>query len=123
MGQQKDDDNDNTTMTKDIFSVVHQSTKYGGHSCVKFPPNLCKTQVLLDILSKETQRPRVVYIGDGSNDVCPAINALEEGDVLLANWCPAVVYLLGAWEKNYVILCRVFLMKTHNLSRVYCISY
>ena len=80
----KDDDNDNATMTKELFSVVHQSTKYGGHSCVKCPPNLCKTQVLLDILSKETQRPRVVYIGDGSNDVCPAINVLEEGDVLLA---------------------------------------
>ena len=73
-------------MTKELFSlsVVHQSTKYGGHSCAKCPPNLCKTQVLRDILSKETQRPRVVYIGDGSNDVCPAINALEEGDVLLA---------------------------------------
>ena len=80
----KDDDNDNTTMAKEIFSVVHQSTKYGGHSCAKCPPNLCKTQVLLDVLSRETQRPRVVYIGDGSNDVCPAINVLEEGDVLLA---------------------------------------
>lgn len=69
------------------FSVVHQSTKYcGGHSCKTCPPNLCKTQVLLHILNRmeEKKRPRIVYIGDGENDACPALHVLNEGDVLLA---------------------------------------
>ena len=79
---------DTTTNTKEQFSVVHQSSKYGGHSCKKCPPNLCKTQVLHDILNRieetERRRPRIVYVGDGSNDACPAIQVLDEGDILLA---------------------------------------
>ena len=73
-----------------IFSVMHQSSKYGGHSCTICPPNLCKTQVLLRILSSIEEanygkRPRrIVYIGDGENDACPALHVLKEGDVLLA---------------------------------------
>jgi pyridoxal phosphate phosphatase PHOSPHO2 len=74
---------------KATFSVVHQSSKYGGHSCKTCPPNLCKSQVLLDILNRTSSgttvaRPRVVYVGDGSNDVCPALNVLGPNDVLLA---------------------------------------
>ena len=37
-----------------LFRVVHQSSKYGGHTDITCPPNLCKTQVLLDILSRIT---------------------------------------------------------------------
>jgi pyridoxal phosphate phosphatase PHOSPHO2 len=72
------------------FVVVHQSSKYGGHNNAMCPPNLCKTQVLLDVLSRTAgmttrgRRPRVVYVGDGSNDACPALNVLDERDVLLA---------------------------------------
>ena len=74
------------------FSVVHQSSKYGGHTCKTCPPNLCKSQVLLDILNRTSSsssgttaaRPRVVYVGDGSNDACPALNVLGPNDVLLA---------------------------------------
>lgn len=67
------------------FSVVHQSSKYGGHTHAKCPPNLCKSQALLDILERTSgARPRVVYIGDGSNDACPALHMLGPSDVLLA---------------------------------------
>jgi len=75
------------------FSVVHQSSKYGGHSCGRCPPNLCKSQVLRNILSRinrsspengDTSRPRIVYVGDGFNDACPALHVLNEEDVLLA---------------------------------------
>ena len=31
-----------------------------------------------------TKRTRIVYVGDGSNDACPALHVLDEGDVLLA---------------------------------------
>jgi len=78
-----------TTSSDPLFSVVHQSLKYGGHSCKTCPPNLCKSQVLLHILSRmgkvtKDNRPRIVYIGDGENDACPALHVLREGDVLLA---------------------------------------
>ena len=76
------------------FSVTHQSSKYGGHSCTTCPPNLCKSQVLeLDIMKRidrscrgnaTVKRPRIVYVGDGANDACPALHVLKEGDVLLA---------------------------------------
>jgi len=84
-----------------LFSVVHQSTKYGGHSS-SCPPNLCKSQVLRESLLPNTsridiespleedggsntkRRPRIVYVGDGSNDACPALHVLNEDDVLLA---------------------------------------
>lgn len=72
--------------------VVHQSAKYGGHSCGRctHTPNLCKTQALTDKLTQlvgsgqRSQRPRIAYIGDGENDACPALNVLKEGDVFLA---------------------------------------
>ncbi|KAL3810918.1 hypothetical protein ACHAXA_008768 [Cyclostephanos tholiformis] len=97
------DAGDNTRVTsgkgKHVFRVVHQSSIYGGHTSAHCPPNLCKSQVLLDILDRTTEttntttktttstrkgRPRVVYVGDGSNDACPALHVLNERDVLLA---------------------------------------
>jgi len=82
---------DTTTRGGHRFSVVHQSSKYGGHTNARCPPNLCKTQVLLDVLGRTAEttttgggRPRVVYVGDGPNDACPALCVLGERDVLLA---------------------------------------
>jgi hypothetical protein len=74
------------------LSVVHQSQQYGGHNCPRCPSNLCKTQALQNTLEKlfpessssNGERPRLVYIGDGANDSCPAVNVLGEKDVLLA---------------------------------------
>lgn len=73
------------------FTIQYQSCKYGGHDCKRCPPNLCKSQVLNDILSrvskvntKDATRPRIVYVGDGHNDACPALHVLNEDDVLLA---------------------------------------
>ena len=34
--------------------------------------------------SNDDGRPRIVYVGDGSNDACPALNVLGAQDVLLA---------------------------------------
>lgn len=67
------------------LQVKYQSAKYGGHSCTSCPPNLCKSQALRDIIDRTEQpRPRIVYVGDGSNDACPALHVLSEGDILLA---------------------------------------
>jgi hypothetical protein len=90
-GSTSDDDDHMQQQDKESgekFRVLYQSAKYGGHSCKRCPPNLCKSQVLLDILQRTEQttanRPRIVYVGDGSNDACPALNVLNENDVLLA---------------------------------------
>ena len=86
------------------FKIRYQSSKYGGHECkLRCPPNLCKTQVLEDILTKvskdkDAKRPRIVYIGDGHNDACPALQVLNENDVLLAREgkrCPNPNYESG----------------------------
>ena len=68
--------------------VTHQSAKYGGHSCARCAssPNLCKTQALNDKLGAlgDDVPEKIVYVGDGANDACPALNVLRERDVLLA---------------------------------------
>ncbi len=72
---------------KPALKVTHQSAKYGGHNCPRCArsPNLCKTQALRDKLSQMGDIPaKIVYVGDGANDACPAINVLRECDVLLA---------------------------------------
>jgi pyridoxal phosphate phosphatase PHOSPHO2 len=68
-----------------LFKITYQSVKYGGHECNNCPPNLCKTKVLKDILkSNGEDRPRIVYVGDGHNDACPALHVLNGNDILLA---------------------------------------
>jgi pyridoxal phosphate phosphatase PHOSPHO2 len=74
-----------------FFKVSYQSSKYGGHGCKRCPPNLCKSQVLKDILDrvsktngKDAKRPRIAYVGDGHNDSCPTLNVLNANDILLA---------------------------------------
>ena len=52
------------------------------HRCPLCPSNLCKGEELRAIVATGGYR-RVIYGGDGANDVCPA-RALREGDVLLA---------------------------------------
>jgi pyridoxal phosphate phosphatase PHOSPHO2 len=78
-------------MKYERLKITYQSAKFGGHTCKTCPPNLCKSQALSDILSRITaqpndnnNRPRIVYIGDGSNDACPALRVLQENDILLA---------------------------------------
>jgi pyridoxal phosphate phosphatase PHOSPHO2 len=70
------------------LKIVYQSAKFGGHSCKTCPPNLCKSQALRDILDRTEQcngcTLRIVYVGDGSNDACPALHVLGENDILLA---------------------------------------
>ena len=71
------------------FGVRHQSSKYSGHSSPSCPPNLCKSQVLRDVLGvMGGGRPRVVcardvYVGDGSGDFCPCLR-LRAGDTVCA---------------------------------------
>lgn len=51
------------------------------HGCQRCPLNLCKGELLLKLAEKYT-RAIVVYVGDGSNDLCAADKVLHPGYVL-----------------------------------------
>ncbi|KAM4626705.1 pyridoxal phosphate phosphatase PHOSPHO2 isoform 1-T4 [Discoglossus pictus] len=59
---------------------------YHMHHCTECPKNLCKKKVLEDFVAKQTQNgaryAKIVYIGDGSNDLCP-ITFLKKGDIAM----------------------------------------
>ncbi|KAM5153245.1 pyridoxal phosphate phosphatase PHOSPHO2 isoform 1-T2 [Mantella aurantiaca] len=56
------------------------------HHCAACPKNLCKRKVLEEFVAKQTtagaQYSKIVYIGDGSNDLCP-VTFLKKGDIAM----------------------------------------
>jgi len=56
----------------------HQSV----HGCSKCPRNLCKKKALATYLT-DCQYDRIVYVGDGFNDICPSLG-LSTHDVVIA---------------------------------------
>ena len=59
------------------------------HGCKTCPTNMCKglivrEKILLLATSPAKKRPKIVYFGDGSNDFCPVLAVLREGDVVFA---------------------------------------
>eukprot|EP00891_Asterochloris_glomerata_P008855 jgi/Astpho2/8855/Aster-x0827 len=56
--------------------------QHGSHGCPLCPANLCKGQEL-EALRAALPYQRVIYCGDGANDLCPAL-ALSSSDVVLA---------------------------------------
>lgn len=59
---------------------------YHSHDCDKCPINLCKRRVLELYVSDQTESgtpyERVIYVGDGGNDLCPT-SFLREHDVVM----------------------------------------
>ena len=58
-------------------------TPYHSHSCLQCHrnPNMCKGLIIEQIVS-QSQYSRVVYIGDGQNDVCAAMHLSKEDYVV-----------------------------------------
>ncbi|KAM9305771.1 pyridoxal phosphate phosphatase PHOSPHO2 [Gastrophryne carolinensis] len=56
------------------------------HHCTSCPMNLCKRKVLEEFVAKQSaasvRYSKIVYIGDGSNDLCP-VTFLKKGDVAM----------------------------------------
>jgi 2-hydroxy-3-keto-5-methylthiopentenyl-1-phosphate phosphatase len=78
------------------FKLVIQPRQPRSHNCPLCPSNLCKGQEMAQLLQQQRKaaagkggkpaacsRGRVVYAGDGANDICPAL-ALGSDDVVLA---------------------------------------
>lgn len=68
---------------EDDLMVVDE---YHSHACPSCPRNMCKSAVVQQCRDKQLQTgipyDRVVYVGDGRNDLCPAL-ALRSGDIVL----------------------------------------
>ena len=58
--------------------------RYHSHNCVtcSHSPNLCKGSVLNDYLRANSSYEKIVYVGDGRGDYCPAVS-LREQDVVV----------------------------------------
>ncbi|XP_048201231.1 pyridoxal phosphate phosphatase PHOSPHO2 [Perognathus longimembris pacificus] len=59
---------------------------YHAHSCDRCPKNLCKNVVLVEFVDKQLKQgvnyTRIVYVGDGGNDLCP-VTFLKKNDVAM----------------------------------------
>lgn len=65
-----------------VIAPRHDHHNLGPHGCPLCPVNLCKGREL-DAMRAAAPRRKVVYAGDGANDLCPAL-CLGPDDVVLA---------------------------------------
>lgn len=76
------------------FKLVIHPRQPHSHNCPRCPSNLCKGREMSQLLQQQRKaaggkgaaacsRGKVVYAGDGANDICPAL-ALGPEDVVLA---------------------------------------
>eukprot|EP00611_Tribonema_gayanum_P020731 TRINITY_DN3849_c0_g1_i1.p2 TRINITY_DN3849_c0_g1~~TRINITY_DN3849_c0_g1_i1.p2 ORF type:complete len:153 (-),score=43.51 TRINITY_DN3849_c0_g1_i1:134-592(-) len=73
--------------------VTPHHPAHAPHACALCPPNLCKGGVL-DTIKAPYQR--VIYVGDGGGDFCPATR-MSAGDLVLARHAEDRAY--GLWHK------------------------
>ncbi|KAK9836188.1 hypothetical protein WJX81_007747 [Elliptochloris bilobata] len=76
----------------------HDEGAAGSHGCPLCPANLCKGQEL-EALRRRAAYSRVVYAGDGANDLCPAL-ILSAGDAVLARKGHALAALIAEREQG-----------------------
>jgi pyridoxal phosphate phosphatase PHOSPHO2 len=57
------------------------------HGCPHCPSNLCKGAILRQWMA-EVSPSKVLYVGDGANDFCPALLLEHPGSVVLARGAP-----------------------------------
>ena len=76
-------------------------TEYGSHSCrvCSSSPNLCKSMVLKDYLRCHGDYRKVVYVGDGRGDYCPALS-LSKDDVIICREGYKLAHLLSSSEPS-----------------------
>ena len=63
--------------------IVRLIKKTEPHGCVLCPENMCKGAIVTAIITAGREQERVFYVGDGGNDLCPALR-LRQGDYVFA---------------------------------------
>jgi 2-hydroxy-3-keto-5-methylthiopentenyl-1-phosphate phosphatase len=112
------------------FKLVIQPRQPHSHNCPLCPSNLCKGQEMAQLLQQQRKaaasngaaakpaacsRGRVVYAGDGANDICPAL-ALGPDDVVLAKAGHALANYVDAARSDKSLqqpAASVFVWDTH----------
>jgi len=92
-----------------VITPRHGQEAGSGHGCPLCPHNLCKGQEL-DHLRQELGYKRVIYCGDGANDICPTLRLLE-GDVVCVRRGHSLEYLVR--ERREAIKARVLFWEDH----------
>lgn len=102
-----------------VINPRHDEKVHGRHGCPLCPSNLCKGREL-DQLRSGGGRRRVIYVGDGANDLCPALS-LSSDDVVLARADhPLERLLAGLTDPRVVpasgrkVEARVLVWRTHD---------
>lgn len=110
------------------FKLVIQPRQPHSHNCPLCPSNLCKGREMAQLLQQQRKaaagsqgsaacstRGRVVYAGDGANDICPAL-ALGADDVVLAKAGHALAKYVAAAQADKSLqrpAAAVYLWDTH----------
>jgi hypothetical protein len=88
--------------TAAAFKLVIQPCQPASRGCSLCPPNLCKGGELSRLLQQQCNssggkpgRGRIIFAGDGANDICPALT-LGPDDVVLAKAGAALARYIAA---------------------------
>lgn len=74
---------------EEVIQVVpYTAANDAPHTCPSCPSNLCKGVVLKNLMERSIGPFRIVYVGDGSNDFCAALQLRSEDIVLFRKGYP-----------------------------------
>ncbi|KAI7751643.1 hypothetical protein M8C21_005052 [Ambrosia artemisiifolia] len=62
--------------------LPYHGVHFQPHGCKFCPANLCKGIVIDKIRDSDTKKRGIIYIGDGKDDLCPALKLSEEDHVM-----------------------------------------
>lgn len=103
-----------------VIAPHHDEVVHGSHGCCLCPSNLCKGRELA-ALRLAMPHQKVVYCGDGANDLCPALR-LGPNDVVLARGGHALERLISERstvpEGSVTATVRIWTDHNHLLSLV-----
>ena len=89
-----------TTNHKLIVSPKHDYGKLGHHGCPHCPENLCKGRELATMRANRRRKAkRVIFVGDGANDFCPALTLGRNDIILVRKGFSLEKLILNAKEK------------------------
>uniref|UniRef100_K3WXX7 Uncharacterized protein n=1 Tax=Globisporangium ultimum (strain ATCC 200006 / CBS 805.95 / DAOM BR144) TaxID=431595 RepID=K3WXX7_GLOUD len=77
------DDDDGSGNGRRLRVDPHHPSDSEPHGCPHCPLNMCKGRILNEILQRKDPFARVLYVGDGAGDFCPATR-LSKNDMVFA---------------------------------------
>ena len=89
-----------------LISVPKNQFKHNFNLC---PVSLCKTTEIKKYLEKNKNKfEKILYVGDGSNDFCPAKNLLKKGDIVFPRIDHSLYKKLFQEKLRDQLVCEVY---------------